>query len=313
MRVAEGPHGAFGEHVPVVREQSRWPEGRAWLADLPGVVARLESEWRIETGPPFLGGSASWVAPARTLDGDDVVLKVNLPHREARHEASGFHAWGGEGAAALLRSDHARWALLLERCRPGVAVHEAGLEPEVALAAGADVLVRLWSAPVPTPSPFELLADVAAEWAGVVRARMDRLRPPVDTGLVEAGACLLETLPSTAPRQVVLHGDANPGNILSSARGWLAIDAKPMVGDPSYDPIPLLGQVDDPFARHDRAAVDRRYKLMADLVGEPFERICAWGIGRHVEWCLYYADRDEPDGVAGCAANAALLASLAGV
>ena len=239
--------GAFGPDVAVFEESQKSVEGRRWWTDLPGIVADLETEWGIKTGLPFVGGSASWVAPARTASGGSAVLKVNLPHREAREEATALSLWNGAGAVLLYRYDAERWALLVERCKPGVSLAAAGLDPVEALSTAAVVLRRLWSAVVPADSSFEALADVTAEWATLVRERMGRYRPPIDAGVVEVGAQLLERLPldPSAPT-VVLHGDFNPGNVLSAEREpWLAIDAKPMIGDAGYDTVPIIGQIGD--------------------------------------------------------------------
>jgi hypothetical protein len=86
----------------------------------------------------------------------------------------------------------------------------------------------------------------------LVRERMTQYRPLVDAGIVEPGAQLLEQRPLEASaRTVVLHGDFNPANVLSAERAaWLAIDAKPMVGDAAYDPVPMIRQVGDLYDRY---------------------------------------------------------------
>jgi streptomycin 6-kinase len=288
--------GAFGPDVAVFEESQKSSDGRRWWSDLPGIVADLEKEWGIDTGLPFPGGSASWVAPARTVAGGVAVLKVNLPHREARGEASALALWNGAGAVRLYRYDAVRWALLLERCEPGEPLLAAGLAPEQSLSVAAAVLRRLWSAAVPIDSSFDALADVTAEWATLVRERMARHRPPLDPGVIELGAQLLEQLPLDASaRTVVLHGDFNPSNVLSSRReSWLAIDAKPMVGDAAYDPVPMIGQVGDLYDLRDTDDVLlRRHELFADLLELPVERIVAWAVARLVEAALWYVSRTE--------------------
>lgn len=167
---------AFGAHVPVFRKLSS-EEGRYWLASLPALVTSLEEEWGLQTGAPYTRGVSAWTAPAVTAEGRLAVLKVCWPHREARCEADGLRLWAGAGAVRVLRSDPRRWAILLERCIPGVALGDAALAVPEALQVAADVLRQLWLAPVPSDSPFETLGDVAAEWAELTRERMDRYRP----------------------------------------------------------------------------------------------------------------------------------------
>ena len=127
-------------------------------------------------------------------DGTEVVVKVGFPHREAREEGTALRFWDGDGAARLVDDDRDRLALLIERCRPGTTLRDAGLPAETALHIGAELLRRLWREP-PDPSRYERVADVTAEWAGAVRERAERGAPPFDPGLLELGAHLLETLP----------------------------------------------------------------------------------------------------------------------
>ncbi|MGI8807179.1 MAG: aminoglycoside phosphotransferase family protein [Acidimicrobiales bacterium] len=172
--------------MPVFRKLTS-PEGRRWLTSLPELVASLEEEWGIDTGAPFTRGVAAWTAPAVTVEGHSAVLKVCWPHREARYEADGLRLWAGAGAVRVLKFDPARWAMLLERCIPGVSLDESGLTVHDALETAAGVLRRLWSAPVPRDGPFERLGDVSRGWAQLVRDRMERHRPPFDRGLVALG------------------------------------------------------------------------------------------------------------------------------
>ncbi|PJE93721.1 hydroxyurea phosphotransferase [Streptomyces carminius] len=304
--------------LPVVRTVSGYPGGRAWLDRLPGLIGELTARWELTPGRPFAGGSCSWVAPVRRADGSPAVLKIGWPHREAAGEGEALRLWDGRGAVRLYEHDPERYALLLERCEPGTELGDADeLPAEERLALGARALRGLWEAPVPPGSAgLERVADVTAAWAGTAEERMARLSPPgFDPALVALGVRLLRELPATAGREVVVHGDFNPGNLLAAGRGWLAIDAKPMVGDPLYDPWPLVEQIDDPFARPGpRPVVAARCALVADVLGADVARLQAWAVARRVESALWAVDRrGDPGAGAAIMREARILADLAGL
>ncbi|GGM55314.1 aminoglycoside phosphotransferase family protein [Dactylosporangium sucinum] len=272
--------------LPVVVTLGRNRDARAWLAALPRLIEEVRDAFGIELSAPLHGGSCSWVAPCALPDGTAAVVKIGWPHREMTGEAAALLAWGGRGAVRLLARDPDRHALLLERCVPGQPV--AGGDA-VRIACG--VLRELWAAA--PPDGLEELGTVAGEWADLVEERMARLRPPYDPGLVAEGAGLLRELPATAQRRVLLHGDFNPGNVLSHGAGWVSIDPKPMTGDPGYDPWPLL-QIEgaDPVTLAGELGLDR-------------DRVVAWCVARYVETALWHAHHgDVPAGAAAMEAAA---------
>ncbi|GAB7029804.1 aminoglycoside phosphotransferase family protein [Streptomyces sp. NPDC021749] len=305
----------FPDGLPMLTQMRRTASGRDWLARLPGIVGELERRWEVRLGPPFQGGSCSWVAPAELPGGSPAVLKVTWPHREADGEGPALHAWNGRGAVRLLRRAPELGALLIERCRPGTELGDAALPPAERLGLAADLLRDLWSAPAPPDGELERMDAVCAEWAGLLEERMDRLRPGYDPGLVALGARLLRELPRSARREVVVHGDFNPGNVLAAERRpWLVIDAKPMVGDPAYDPAPLLLQIDDPFAYADpRPVLRERYAQVAEALDEEPERLLAWSVARGVESALWCAAHGDVPGGAAQLTELQILAGLAGL
>ena len=52
--------------------------GRAWVAALPELLARLEEQWSITLGRAIPGGSGSYVAKARRADGSAALCKVTV-------------------------------------------------------------------------------------------------------------------------------------------------------------------------------------------------------------------------------------------
>jgi streptomycin 6-kinase len=295
--------GALDLVVPAILRDGvgRTPGGAAWIARLPELVEQAVARWGLELGEPFRTGYASWCAPAGTVGGRDAVLKIVFPHDEARHEARALRAWDGRGAVRLLDDAPEDWALLLEHVRPGTPMIESDETAEERLAAGADVHRELCAAPADRDSrelrdlhaAVPSVVEVCRGWSDVLADRAARAavegEMDLDPGLLALAVTSLRDLPTSAERDVVVHGDLNPGNLLRAPDGrWVVIDPKPMHGDPAYDLWPLLSQVDDPF-RHARPTdvLGARLALVADRTGLDAQRIAAWSVARACEQALW--------------------------
>lgn len=275
---------------------SQTDDGAAWLSRVPQLVERARDRWSLDVGPPFSAGSASWTALARPSGEIDwsLVLKIAYPHREAAAEADGLLHWHGHGAPRLVDVEPQDWALLMAAVRPGTAM-AAGLWPAAqALRAGARVLAQLHAVPIVEPHPFENLAQTVAWWRDLVARRsVEQTWAPVDHELVSTWHEVLDQLMGAPSRKVLLHGDANPGNLLAAEDGhrvqWFAIDPKPVVGDPAFDPWPLLEQVDpNPFESADPAGeLLERTALVAGVIDVPAWRVAGWSLVRRVESALW--------------------------
>ena len=262
---------------------------RAWLAGLEGLVAELVATWSLaEVGRPFQpGGASAWVAPVRTTDGRDAVLKVGWTHDEALHEADGLRFWAGDGTVRLYasRAEGATTALLLERCRPGTPLGEAE-QPERQDVVVSEVLRRLWREP-PGDMLFRPLTQMCDAWASEFEDDAAEADDLPDPGIIRAGMELLRGLPRTAQRNVVLGTDLHAGNILAAEREpWLVIDPKPYVGDPAYDPVQYM--LNNPG----RLMTDSDGFIggIADLAGVDRERLAQWVFAR----CVSESMRSRP-------------------
>jgi streptomycin 6-kinase len=262
----------------------RTPERAAWLERLPTAVAELAGRWSLELGPPFDGPevSAAWVAPATRADGTTAVLKLGMPHFEARDEIAGLRFWDGDPTVRLLDADDGLNAMLLERCEPGTPLR-ALPEPQQDRVIGG-LLRRLWRPP-PEPSPFRPLGALTAEWSRESLAAPERW---TDVGLVREALALFEELPRTAPEHVLLATDLHAGNVLRAEREpWLAIDPKPFVGDPAYDATQHLLNCD-----RLQTSAPPLIRRLADLLELDAERVGLWTFARvAIERC------DDPAGV----------------
>lgn len=256
----------------------REPTWEPWLARLPGLVGELLDEWDLEPDGEAVHGQCSLVLPV-LASGVRAALKVGWPHDEARHEHLALQHWHGRGAVELLRADPHRWALLLERAGPA----DLDRLDDVAACEAVGALYGLLHRPaVPR---LDRLSAAAAAWS---RRLTDLPRDaPVPRRMVERAAGLARTF-AQDPRTdgTLLHGDLHGQNVLASDRPegppWLAIDPKPLSGDPHAEPAPLLwNRWDEVLASGDvRRAVRRRLDAVVDAAGLDPDRARDWVVVR---------------------------------
>jgi streptomycin 6-kinase len=266
-------------------EQDDDPARRAWLADLPRLIAEIAADWELELGEPYLpGGQCAWVAPARGASGNERALKVSWRHREAEHEADALRFWDGEAAVRCFRtrSFENTTALLLERCVPGVPLQRSLPEPEQdSVLAG--LMLRLWSRQPPAGHPFGSLEAICELWARAFEQDHQTDSRGLDPGLAREGLAALRELPRSAPRTVLLSTDLHAGNVLSAEREpWLTIDPKPFIGDPAFDPVQHMLNCDDRLAGDPAGLAGR----MAELLELDPERVSSWLFARCVQESL---------------------------
>jgi len=267
------------------------PGGQEWLERLPGVVAQCAADWQLGLGSAMPGGNVSLVLAVQRQDGLPAVLKVNFPEPESEHEAHALALWDGRGAVRLLEHDPARRALLLERCRPGTSLWEVRDETE-ANDLACQVLRRLWRAP-PADHAFRSLEAEAARWAEELPRQWSALGRPFERSLVERAVGTIRELVATQDQLVVLHQDLHGGNVLRAEReSWLAIDPKPLLGEPAFDAASLLRDRRAEL-RRDPAPAQRMRRRLDQLTREldlDRERLRGWGIVHALAWGF----SDEP-------------------
>jgi streptomycin 6-kinase len=188
------------------------------------LAREIASEWGLSLAAPFERSNYSYVAPA----GEHAVLKIGADDGESLHEADALKLWAGSGAVRLLGADRSRCALLLERARPGTDL--AILSDPAATETALEVASKLW---VRAGSPFRAVAEQLPAW--IAQAQPESV----------AGQRLLaeahELHAGLVHRPLVLiHGDLHHHNILDAGGRYVAIDPKPMLGEPEFDVAPFL-------------------------------------------------------------------------
>jgi streptomycin 6-kinase len=276
-----------------------FPNGAAWLEALPELIAECASRWRLSIEEPF-ELSFSYVARARTADGQPVVLKIAVPNAELISGIQALQCYDGRGAVRLLEFDCGRGFLLMERLTPGKMLTSLKDEEHAARIA-AGVMRALWR-PLPPKHPF----PIVAQWADglkKLRFRFDGGTGPFPLRLVAMADSLFKDLLSSSEPPVLLHGDLHHFNVLSTERnGWLAIDPKGVSGERAYEAGAFLRNPSSAIFKNPR--IQRmRTQILAEELGLDKDRILGWSVAQAVlsAWWSFEDSAGDWEAALACA------------
>ena len=254
--------------------QAHWSD---WYAELPRLLREVLADWQLRPDGATLSGDCAIVVPVRTSEGGAAALKLGWPHWEAETEHLALRAWDGDGAARLYRADPHRFALLLERLEPGRDLTTVPVLEASEIIGG--LYARLHRPALPQT---RRLSDMCRDW----QRRMGAL---VASGLVPRrlstqAASLLGTFSEDDAVDVALvHTDLHHHNVLAAEREpWLAIDPKPLAGDPAYEVAPVLwNRWDEALATNNaREATLAKMFTTIDVAGLDEDRVRDWVVVR---------------------------------
>lgn len=279
-------------HLPagVLAFAARGPEWAAYVDSLPGLVRDLVDDWQlVEDGEP-LHGYCALVLPVRTAGNRPAMLKVGFRDEESEHEHLALQHWHGRGAVRLLRADPLRGALLLER------LHHEDLTDLWDLEACEVVAGLYGKLHVPAVPQLRLLTSYvdrrSAELAALPRSA------PLPRRLVEQAVALSRDLVSDpASTGTMIHTDLHYENVRAGDREpWLAIDPKPVSGDPHYEPAPMLwNRLEELTGAGQglRSGLRQRFHRLVDVAGLDEHRARDWVVVRMMHNALGRL-QDEP-------------------
>lgn len=271
------------------------------LDGLPRLLADLVDEWSLSIGEVYDEGLGAPVV-AVVADGVPAVLKIGEPGAAFAAQVATLEAAGGRGYAAVLASDAARGAVLLERLGPSLAA--AGLAPDEQVRHLTTALRQAWEVPVDLAPPVATGRDKAACLAAIV----ERFRTPEDTrrwgpALDRAHELATALSASRDPdRDVLCHGDPHSGNALQ-AKGiprYKLVDPDGFRCEPEYD----VGVVLRDFSREvlelgDSAGagrfIDQLCRDAARATDTDAERVRQWAYVERVTTGLYLRWFDDLD------------------
>ena len=259
--------------------------GRAFIAGLPDLAAAFLDRWRLRLDGPSMNGVSALVLPVVRADGGRAVLKLQLPDEESEGEPVALRVWDGDGAVRLLDHDPATGTMLLERLDESRML-SAMADTRAAVVVVARLLHRLTS--FPAPPGMRRLGDIAEAMLEQTPWALERIPDPGARRIVaDCAAAVREVVAEPGAR--LLHWDLHFENVLAADRAeWLAIDPKPLAGDPGFELWPALDN------RFEAAEVRRRFDAMTEVLGLDRERARAWTLGRLLQKALCDVEDGRP-------------------
>jgi streptomycin 6-kinase len=245
-----------------------------------------------------MSGAVALVLPVLLPDGTAAALKLQPVDAETAGEPVALRTWAGNGAVRLLLHDPESGAMLLERLDAGRTL--AAVEDDLAaLRILSELLVRLSA--VSAPPGVRRLADLAAGMLDRVSQALTVLDPGEHHLVQRCAGAVTDLLPEAGDR--LLHGDLHFDNVLARhepspadpREPWLAIDPKPLAGDPGFE---LLGALhnrwDEVLATGNvPGAVRRRFDLMTEVLDLDRRRAAGWTVGRVLLNMLWEAENGD--------------------
>ncbi len=252
--------------------------GRAFIAGLPNLTADFLDRWELTVDGQPMHGVSALVLPVTRRDGTPAVLKLQLLDEESAGEPVALRAWDGDGAVRLLAHDEATCTMLLERLDSSrMLAHHPDVHESVLVIAG--LLAHLTS--FPPPAGLRHLGDIAQDMLEQTPEALKHIPDPEARRIVaDCAAAVREVVDEPGDR--LLHWDLHDENVLACERApWLAIDPKPLAGDPGFELWPALAN------RFDADDVRWRFDAMTDVLGLDRARARAWTYGRLLQNCLW--------------------------
>lgn len=243
------------------------------------------------------------VLPVVRADGTPAALKLQPVDDETAGEPTALRTWDGDGAVRLLDNDEDSGTMLLERLDATRPLEEIE-DDDTAVQILAELLARLVA--TPAPKTLRRLHDIATAMHERTERAILRLRDPAEQRMLRTCAAAVAELRDEAGDRL-LHWDLHYGNILAGQREpWLAIDPKPLAGDPGFELLPALTN----RWEHVRTSGDvrRRFDRLTDVAGIDRQRAVGWTLGRILQNALW----DIENGGTTIEANQIVIASAIG-
>lgn len=268
--------------------------GRKWIEDLPQIIKSHEKDWELTVLEPF-HLSYNYVAPAKNINGENVVLKISFPENdEFAREVEALKFYDGDGSIKIVREDVEKGIILLEKADPGTRIRD--IVPETTAIIDVSKVIKKLHQPFDKEnSIFPTIPDIAKAF-GRYRSKFTNLSSgPIPVWMFEKGEDIFKEYPKDKKPHVLLHGDLHSDNILLSERGWLAIDPKGVIGESEYE---LGAYLRNPLYDYPKGSDYKKLEIeriiqFSEELGFDRNRVLGWAFAGAVISMLWFLEDEN--------------------
>lgn len=265
----------------VSRAKSAGTVGEAWLTNLDGTISELEHIWNISVGEALSGGTHAFVAYADGQNGEQYVLKIDMPESlggEFQRSIAALKMVDGHGYAKLYAYDPERKACLLERL--GKPINQMGYSVFEQLRIICAALQKTWEIPA-TNTGFPSGEESIAWFREFIGETWEKLNRPCSHKVIKQAFTYLQSREEAMEpsEYVLLHGDAHGGNTLKelSSEGFKLIDPDGIFYEKAYDLGVLMREWVDEYEQEPLKKGKERCWYLHTLTGVSEKAIWEWG------------------------------------
>ena len=266
-------------------------KGKKWLVDLPLIVEKTCSRWKLSYLEPVDNMTYNYVAKAIANNGLPVVLKISCDEKLVHDEMQALKHFEGHGSINLMDYDKSNQALLLQQAIPGTTLKTYyPVEAEFVMDCYASTIHKLHSKPLQHMHHFPHVDD----WLkSIDSVRSDRIPEP----LLKKAIRLKNAMSNTPGKLVVLHGDLHHDNILKDGDQWLAIDPKGIIGESEFEAaaFDFIHETELKEDHEIKKLFEKRSELLAKKSKLDLRRLRDWTFVRLIlaaAWCI--EDKGDP-------------------
>jgi len=310
----QGHNAVFPERFRQAATGQFGDRAKDWLQQLPDILDRCCAQWDLTLGSPTEEIKVNYIAYVCTGDGQDLVLKVGVPHRDFTTEMEALGIYAGRGINRLVEADRDLNAMLLERLRPGTMLADVEIPPTEQAEIAARITSQLHETPPPSGHGLPHFNDWVQNALRDARGCDDAARSRPYLEQFPRVQSMMERLMRPEEPQILLHGDLHHWNILlDTERSWMAIDPKGVVGASCLDVGRFIGNAMgfvETLSDQRQVLLDA-IRILSDALGESQERMVAGAFCDRVTACSWGLAHDEDEDEAAGRETLAMMVEIA--